>query len=59
MGVTVRDAQRRDTEELEHPMFGVFAGFEREMIIDRVINGMEREAAKFPPLSKSRKLTGF
>ncbi|HYS35256.1 MAG TPA: recombinase family protein [Pseudonocardiaceae bacterium] len=27
-------------------MLGVFAEFEREMIIDRVINGMEREAAK-------------
>jgi site-specific DNA recombinase len=27
-------------------MLGVFAEFEREMIIDRVINGMERKAAK-------------
>jgi site-specific DNA recombinase len=27
-------------------MLGVFAEFEREMIIDRVVNGMERKAAK-------------
>jgi DNA invertase Pin-like site-specific DNA recombinase len=27
-------------------MLGVFAEFEREMIIDRVINGMERKASK-------------
>jgi site-specific DNA recombinase len=27
-------------------MLGVFAEFERETIIDRVINGMERKAAK-------------
>jgi DNA invertase Pin-like site-specific DNA recombinase len=27
-------------------MLGVFAGFEREMIIDRVVSGMERKAAK-------------
>ena len=41
-------------------MLGVFAEFEREMIIDRVINGMERKAAKGewtlgnPPTATSR-----
>jgi hypothetical protein len=39
-------------------MLGVFAEFERETIIDRVINGMERKAAKGAPAVPVRPANG-